>query len=282
MASPMSMSGLPALMDPKSDALNISESKKFDPVIPSTDGKPVGPEGVEATINPGEGQTQPGPKPPEQFRDNLGKGIPIEGGKRSVFGFGLSEDQEDALYQYITNKSSKRPAGYEPDRAALAECWGSPEPDTEREENNSDPEDIPVIFSADLSQTLPANVLPEEPSKPGGEPNSLQPVVLKPDAARCSQKVDEQEEDVLSTESLYEGEGGVDLGSRCGAGDVDVGKEESGSEEEAELADRLQIMQKVKECYGMGVKTSLERFMRKGPHAMDPILPPPQGTNIFP
>jgi hypothetical protein len=44
--------------------------------------------------------------------------------------------------------------------------------------------------------------------------------------------------------------------------------------DEADLADRLRIVQKVKECYGLGVKTSLERVMRKGSDVEEPLLTP--------
>lgn len=169
MATPMSMSGLPALMDPTNDALTRSEQKKFDSdETRSTDGKAAEIEGAANTNPAGDAPNQTGPKPPDyepdRFRENLQKGIPIECGKRSVFGFGLSGNQEDALYQYISNKSSKRPSGDEPDRAVLADCWGSPEP--ERDSNHSDSDDVPVVFSADLSQTLP--VLDPTPASSSG------------------------------------------------------------------------------------------------------------------
>lgn len=293
MATPMSISGLPALMVPENDGLK--ESKKLDtadghsvaqhpnPLHGETEAVAKASEANSGTNNdPSEDQNRPasqqinqeqtdspkkqsGLKPPrsgeskkpatttteyepsQNFRESLEKGIPIECGKRSVFGFGLSDEQEDALFQYITNKTSKRPPGYEPDREALADCWGSPEP--ERDDEDSDPEEepIPVVLGADLGQTL------------------------------HEEKNEENEVDVASTESLYEGEGGVDLGSRSPGGvDAHLGEDignRCDDEAEADASDptpvdddlthRALIMQKVKECYGLGVKTSLERVMRK-------------------
>ena len=257
MATPMSKSGLPALvMDPTNDILSIP--KKFDSAIAFADGKAVA-EGVEPNNDAaGEGQTQAGSNPPEyesaRFRENLEKGIPIECGKRSVFGFGLSAEQEDALYQYISNKSGKRPSGYEPDRTALAECWGSPEP--EREDHNHSGE-VPVIFSADDHLPTKDNQTPDVSESS----ENSQPIATAASEAAVA-AADEDEVDGASTESLYEGEGGVDLGARC----VEVADAVPRDDDEAtELMDRELIMQKVKECYGAGVKTSLGRVMRKGP-----------------
>lgn len=130
---------------------------------------------------------------------------------------------------------------------------------------------------------------------------AFQPVVKPSEEANVEEEPDEV--DVASTESLYEGDGGLDLGSRYAggyAGAIDAtcnfGEEANArnvkqgaddkcngaiqSEDVQNLTDRILIMQKVKECYGLGVKTSLERIMRKQSDGLQPIFSP-NGNNFI-
>ena len=75
------------------------------------------------------------------FSENLAAGIPIEAteengtkSKKTVFGYSLSDSQQEALVHYLkAKKAGARPPHYkyEPDVDALRECWGSPEPERE-------------------------------------------------------------------------------------------------------------------------------------------------------
>ncbi|XP_073386626.1 uncharacterized protein [Physcomitrium patens] len=309
MATPTSILDLPALLVLDKDDLGANgcskETKKLDASITDNlslehHSKNVG-EGIqtnlEAKNDAVQGKIRPiqeledpkkqGLKPsrgeerksrefkPSRFKDDLEKGIPVESDdhriKWSVFGFGLSGDQETALFQYITNKSGKMPYN-EPDREALAHCWGSPELVREDVDNNElEEDDIPVAFPADLSETLAV----KEMVKSGLLTTSVVAVNGENDGLFLADEERlinaENEVDAASTESLYEGEGGVDQGFKSVTVDslANIEDEEEKHEGPAQVLDNEQmerdlIMQKVKECYGYRVKTSLERALRKG------------------
>lgn len=103
------------------------------------------------------------------FSENLAAGIPIEGteengakSKRTVFGYRLSDSQQEALVHYLkAKKAGARPQhyDYEPDVDALRECWGSPEPEREY----SDPvmkkaEKSPANTSQSTAKDVPLKV----------------------------------------------------------------------------------------------------------------------------
>lgn len=169
----MSSSGLPALMVPATDGSQDS-TKKFDgKTEASKDEAEFKAEGNipdsprrQSGLKPPRSQGKPPgdidePWPAQAFRESLEKGISIESGKRSVFGFGLTDDQEDALFQYITNKASKRPPGYEPDRDALADCWGSPEPERDDEDvEESEQPNVPGTLSPPLGPAIQDGEVP--------------------------------------------------------------------------------------------------------------------------
>lgn len=103
------------------------------------------------------------------FSENLAAGIPIEAAeengtksKRTVFGYSLSDSQQEALVHYLkAKKAGARPQNYnyEPDVDALRECWGSPEPERENfDPVMKKPEKSPANISQSMEEAVPPKV----------------------------------------------------------------------------------------------------------------------------